>query len=190
MIITVHSPGLQKLNLGRSAHVSLVIESLPFPAAPSIYSVSVPRLPLQPPPTPLATELHWPSATLNYHWWKENQIRRRAWNSETGSRSLTVQKENNSNERSLLPMLRVWINCDLRGHNQRTWCFLDGGQVLEQPTRFSMLRQTYCTLNLKAAFLLWNSSHCRLSSKSEPSTKVWKATAACFLYEQLEVIKK
>lgn len=65
-----------------------------------------------PPPLHLTPDFYWPTATLNYHGWKEKQIRR-AWNSEADSPSLTVQKENNSNEHSLLPSVdgldRVWV---------------------------------------------------------------------------------
>lgn len=68
-------------------------------------------LPSTPTP-PLTLDFYWPTATLNYHGWKEKQIRR-AWNSEADSPSLTVQKENNSNEHSLLPSVegldRVWV---------------------------------------------------------------------------------
>lgn len=63
-------------------------------------------------PTPLTLDFYWPIATLNYHGWKEKQIRR-AWNSEADSPSLTVQKENNSNEHSLHPSVegldREWV---------------------------------------------------------------------------------
>lgn len=101
--------GLKKLNLGSSAHVSLVNESLPFPAVPSVFSVSGPLLP---PPHPPTQDFYWPAATLNYHGWKEKQIRR-AWNSETDSPSLIVQRENNSNEDSILPSVggldRIWL---------------------------------------------------------------------------------
>lgn len=95
---------LEKLHLERSAHVSLLNESLPFPAALSVSSVSV--LPPHPTPTPtLDPDFYWPTATFNYHGWKEKQIR--AWNSEADSPSLTIQKENSSNEHSLLPSVEA-----------------------------------------------------------------------------------
>lgn len=64
--------GLQKMNFGRSPHVFLLIESLPFPG--TLLCVCPPP-PLPPPPL---HSFYWPTATLNYHGWKEKQIRRAA----------------------------------------------------------------------------------------------------------------
>lgn len=60
------APGLQTLNMGRSAHVSLLNESLPFPAAlslsPLFLSFTAPPLTHS-----LTLDFHWPAAILNYH---------------------------------------------------------------------------------------------------------------------------
>lgn len=103
----------QKLKLQRSAHVSLLNEILPYPGAPSVSPVSV-LLPLHHPHS-LTLDFYWPTATFNYHEWKEKQIRR-AWSSETDSTSLTIQKENNCHEHSLRRSVKVLNHmCVVRG---------------------------------------------------------------------------
>lgn len=119
------------MDFARSAHVSLLNESLPFLEALLCFCPSSSQT--GPPHSGLLL------ATLNYHGWKEKQIRR-AWNSEPDNPSPTVQRENNSNEQNFFPSVEG-LDCCLR-HNQRTWSFLQD----KQHTIFAALSHTYCIL--------------------------------------------
>ncbi len=90
---------------------------------------------------PLTPDFYWPVATLNYHGWKEKQIRK-AWNSEADSPSLTVQKENNSNEHSLLPSVEgldcMWVARGITREHGVFW-MQDKQEVLVHSYTYTML---------------------------------------------------
>lgn len=129
--------GLQRMNLGKSPHVFLLIESLPFPATLLCFCPLHPPTP--PPPAP-PLSFYWHAAT---HGWKEKLIRRAA------SRRPIFD----SAEGKIIVMTAAWVTNveDLDhvltpgGHFWGTEHFLEAEQTPDQPRCFGTdIRQTVC----------------------------------------------